>query len=224
MKPIRFVAYYRVSTKHQGASGLGLEAQQATVSRHLLVTPDAHITEFVEVESGKRKDRPELEKALTLCRQTGATLIIAKLDRLARNVAFVSALMDSGIDFIACDNPTANRLTLHILAAVAEDEAHRISERTKAALAAAIARGTKLGGDRGYRPSGKPIAALSALKKNADTFAKSLQPTISELQNTGIVSFNELAKELNERGIRTARGGTWHASSVRNIVLINNNI
>ncbi|WJS03181.1 recombinase family protein [Roseibium aggregatum] len=218
MKHLRYAAYYRVSTKQQGKSGLGLEAQQEAVRRHLAGNPDAMVTEFIEVESGKRKDRPELARALQLCRQTGAVLIIAKLDRLARNVAFVSSVMESGIEFVACDNPQANRLTLHILAAVAEDEARRISERTKAALEAAKVRGVKLGGDRGYRPSGRPAAALSALQQGAQEFAHSLLPIILRLQDAGVSSLNALAAELNNEGIRTARGGTWHASSVKNVL------
>ncbi len=218
MPNLRFIAYYRVSTKQQGASGLGLEAQREAVRRHLLSVSGAHLIEFIEIESGKRRDRPELEKAVRLCRQTGATLMIAKLDRLARNVAFVSELMDSEIDFIACDNPQANRLTLHILAAVAEDEARRISERTKAALAAAKARGVKLGGDRGYRPSGKPEAAIDALKLRTEQFTSSLEPIVAQIQSTGITSMNGIARALNEQGIKTARGGAWHPSSVHNLV------
>lgn len=215
---LRYVAYYRVSTKQQGASGLGLDAQREAVSQHLRSVSDAHLVEFVEVESGKRKDRPELEKAVRLCRLTGATLIIAKLDRLARNVAFVSALMDNGIDFVACDNPQANRLTLHILAAVAEDEARRISERTKSALSAAKTRGTKLGGDRGYRPSGRPEIALRALVDRTNRFACENESAIREIVRAGASSFAKIAIELNSRGIRTRRGGRWHASTVRNLI------
>ncbi|MEE2878741.1 MAG: recombinase family protein [Pseudomonadota bacterium] len=217
VKHLRYASYFRVSTKQQGKSGLGLEAQREAVRRHLVGNPDATVTEFVEVESGKRKDRPELAKALQLCRQTGAVLIIAKLDRLARNVAFVSSVMESGIEFVACDNPQANRLTLHILAAVAEDEARRISERTKAALEVAKVRGVKLGGDRGYRPEGRPDEALKALKAKSETFAGTISPIIEDLRESGIYSLSAIAAELNQRGIRTARGGKWHASTIRNI-------
>lgn len=129
---MKYVAYFRVSTQRQGQSGLGLEGQQAAVAAFC-----EPLESFTEVESGKRSDRPELARAIAACKRLGATLVIAKLDRLARNVHFVSGLMESGVEFIACDNPNANRLTVHILAAVAEDEARRISERTKAALAAA---------------------------------------------------------------------------------------
>ncbi len=149
MKTGKYIAYYRVSTQRQGKSGLGLEAQQAAVKDHLNGGRWQLVAQITEVESGKRKDRPKLAEALKLCRVHGATLIIAKLDRLARNVAFVSALMDAGVEFEAVDFPQANRLTIHIMAAVAEHEAKAISERTKAALAAAKVRGVKLGGYRG---------------------------------------------------------------------------
>jgi DNA invertase Pin-like site-specific DNA recombinase len=146
-----FVAYYRVSTQRQGRSGLGLEAQQKAVRDHLNGGNWRIVAEFTEIESGQRPGRPQLAAALKACRAVGATLIIAKLDRLARNVHFVSGLMESGVEFTAVDFPQANRLTVHILAAVAEHEAKMISERTKAALAAAKRRGVKLGGDHGAR-------------------------------------------------------------------------
>src|SRR4051812_41758138 len=141
----KFVAYYRVSTTRQGQSGLGLEAQRKAVTDFLDGGHWQLVAEAVEVESGKRSDRPKLQEALRLCRLHGATLVIAKLDRLARNVAFISNLMESGVDFVAVDFPQANRLTVHILAAVAEHEREMIAQRTKAALAAAKARGVKLG-------------------------------------------------------------------------------
>ena len=137
----KFVAYYRVSTERQGQSGLGLEVQENAVLEYLNGGGWKLVGRFVEVESGKRNDRPELAKALAACRRLGATLVIAKLDRLARNVAFVANLMESGVEFVAYDFPQANRLTIHILAAVAEHEREMISQRTKAALAAAKARG-----------------------------------------------------------------------------------
>src|SRR6266550_4520689 len=143
-----FVAYYRVSTDAQGRSGLGLEAQREAVARHVGGASGRIIAEFEEIESGKKNDRPKIAAAISTSRLKRATLVIAKLDRLARNVAFVSNLMESGVDFVACDNPHATRLTIHILAAVAEHEREMISERTKAALAAAKARGVKLGNPR----------------------------------------------------------------------------
>src|SRR5271154_3347795 len=145
----KFISYLRVSTARQGASGLGLEAQREAVSRYLNGGHWQLVQELVEVESGKRNDRPAIAEALRLCRLHRATLIIAKLDRLARNVHFISSLMEAGVEFVAVDFPQANRLTVHILAAVAEHEASMISARTKAALAAAKARGVKLGGQRG---------------------------------------------------------------------------
>jgi DNA invertase Pin-like site-specific DNA recombinase len=143
-----FVAYYRVSTQRQGRSGLGLQAQQDAVRNHLNGGDWRIVGEFKEIESGNRKDRPKLADALAACRVHGAKLLIAKLDRLARNVAFVSALMEAGVEFEAVDFPQVNRLTIHILAAVAEHEAKAISDRTKAALAAAKRRGVKLGSYR----------------------------------------------------------------------------
>jgi DNA invertase Pin-like site-specific DNA recombinase len=141
----RFVSYYRVSTAQQGASGLGLEAQREAVSRHVAGAQGVIVAEFQEVESGKKNDRPQIAAALAACRLRHATLIIAKLDRLARTVHFISSLMESGVDFVACDNPHATHLTIHILAAVAEHEREMISARTIAALAAAKARGVRLG-------------------------------------------------------------------------------
>ena len=144
----KIVAYYRVSTKRQGESGLGLEGQQVAVAAFAKQHGASIIASYIEVESGKRSDRPVLAQALGHARLAKATLVVAKLDRLARNVAFLSALMESGVDFVACDNEHANRLTIHILAAVAEAEAKAISERTKTALAAAKRRGVKLGSAR----------------------------------------------------------------------------
>jgi DNA invertase Pin-like site-specific DNA recombinase len=175
---------------------------------------------WLEVESGKRNDRPKLAEDLKLCRLHQATLIIAKLDRLARNVAFVSNLMESGVDFVAVDFPQANRLTVHILAAVAEHEAAMISQRTKAALAAAKARGKRLGGDRGN------IAAISGLgnqvsaivrRQRADKRAGDLVPVIRSIQAGG-ASLRHVAAELTRRGIRTARGGQWSAVQVKRVL------
>src|SRR5215470_7147974 len=163
----RFVSYYRVSTAQQGASGLGLEAQREAVSRHVAAAGGVLVGEFTEIESGKKNDRPQIAAALADCRLRRATLVIAKLDRLARNVAFISNLMESGVDFVACDNPHATRLTIHILAAVAEHEREMISTRTVAALAAAKARGIKLGNPQ-LKP-GDRWAARTARQARADT-------------------------------------------------------
>jgi DNA invertase Pin-like site-specific DNA recombinase len=177
------------------------------------------VAELTEVESGKRSDRPKLTDALKLCRLHGATLIIAKLDRLARNVAFISNLMESGVEFHAVDFPQANRLTVHILAAVAEHEAKAISERTKAALAAAKRRGVKIGGYRGTTiPKSALEAASKAIKKRADARAADLAPTIAELQAAGATSLRAIAVALNERRIPTARGGDWSPTQVMRVL------
>src|SRR5438477_9726116 len=148
--PSLFVAYYRVSTARQGQSGLGLDAQRQAVCDYLAGQAGSQlIAEFTEIESGKRNNRPELEAALAMCKRAKATLVIAKLDRLARNLAFIANLMESGVDFLATDNPHATKLMVHMLAAFAEHEREQISARTKAALAAAKARGVRLGYPRG---------------------------------------------------------------------------
>ena len=213
----RFVSYLRVSTARQGASGLGLEAQRAAVTGFLNGGNWKLLQEVVEVESGKRNDRPALADALRLCRKHRATLVIAKLDRLARNVAFISNLMESGVEFVACDMPQANRFVVHILAAVAEQEAEAISKRTKAALAAAKARGTRLGGRRVSAERWKEIRVASRLARTADTRqrAADLLPAIQSIQATGAVSLREIAAGLNERNITTPRGGEWSAVQVQ---------
>ncbi|HYG85096.1 MAG TPA: recombinase family protein [Azospirillum sp.] len=215
-----YVAYLRVSTDEQGRSGLGLEAQQAAINGFLRPGDRLLKPPFVEVESGKKDERPQLQAAIALCRKTGATLLIAKLDRLARKVAFIANLLDSGVEFTAVDMPNANRFTVHIMAAMAEHEREMISTRTKAALQAAKARGVKLGGDRGYRPEQAPDAALASVarKAKADRAAHSVMPVIEELREQGITSLNGLAAALNERGIQTPRGGSWTATAVKRAV------
>ncbi len=203
-----FVAYYRVSTDRQGRSGLGLDAQREAVRRHLASSGATPLAEFVEVESGKRNNRPELQKALLACRRHKARLIIAKLDRLSRNVAFIATMMDSGVEFVACDNPHATRLTLHILAAVAEHEREMIAARTKAALQAAKARGVQLG-----RNGAEYLAP--AYKAAAIERARQLQPVLQGLKG---MSAREIAAELTRRGIRTPRGGRWHPQTVMRLL------
>jgi DNA invertase Pin-like site-specific DNA recombinase len=217
----KFVAYYRVSTARQERSGLGREAQQEAVRSYLNGGSWQLVAEVEEVESGKRNDRPKLAEALRLCRLHGATLIIAKLDRLARNVAFISNLMESGVEFTAVDFPQANRLTVHILAAVAEHEAKAISTRTKDALAAAKARGTRLGGDRGNLPAvarDGAKASVAARIEKADSRASDLAPIIEELKAAGAGSLRQIAAGLNARGIKTARGGEWTAMQVQRVI------
>jgi len=216
MNDRRYVAYFRVSTVRQGQSGLGLEAQRTAVLSFLGNDADL-IEEHVEIESGKKADRPKLLAALASCKKHGATLIIAKLDRLARNVAFVSSLMEAGIEFVAVDNPHASKLTIHILCAVAEHEREMISERTKAALAVAKVRGVRLG-----NPNGNPrhmAEARHIMQKNAAERASLIHPIISEIQHAGLNSYREIARALNARGISTARGGQWHPASVRSVMV-----
>ena len=204
-----FVAYYRVSTQRQGISGLGLDAQRAAVGQYLGAKPTALLTgEYTEVETGKGSNalgkRPQLRLALDTCKKTGATLIIAKLDRLARNVHFISGLMESHVPFVACDLPEANELTLHVMAAFAEHEAKRISERTRDALAQAKARGKKLGraGWKNLKPH------LKQRQRDADAFAAKLKGQVEGFRLRGL-SQRKMVDELNSIGIPAPRGGNW---------------
>jgi DNA invertase Pin-like site-specific DNA recombinase len=214
MEAPKFIAYYRVSTDRQGCSGLGLEAQQQAVCDFL--AGRGELTEsFTEIESGRKNDRPELTAALDACRHHKATLVIAKLDRLARNVYFISGLMESGVDFVAVDMPEANRLTIHILAAVAEHEREMISQHTKVALKAAKARGVKLGS-----PEPKKGAAIRSqvLRDKANRFAANIRPIIHDLQAQGITSHKAIARALNARGIPTVNGRQWYGATVKNLL------
>lgn len=211
----KWVSYLRVSTDKQGKSGLGLEAQRKAVADFLNGGRWQLLTEFVEVESGNRSDRPQLASALAACKKHKAKLVIAKLDRLARNVNFVSGLMETGVEFVAADMPFANKLTIHILAAVAEHEREAISARTKAALAAAKARGVKLGGPKLRLAQ---LNGATANKAEADRFAANTLPLIREAQKAGASSLRAIADILNARGVRTARGGKWAATQVRDIL------
>lgn len=226
----KLIAYFRVSTQKQGKSGLGLEGQQAAVEAFAKQTGASVLHTYTEIESGKRKDRPELAKALAHAKRSKATLVVAKLDRLARNVAFLSALMESGVEFVACDNPHANRLTIHILAAVAEDEARRISERTKAALAAAKARGTKLGSARPGHWTGREQERLAGLEAARKAAAKAVMQAANEayadiyalaaeLQGKGL-ALRGIAAELNAMGHTTRRGKPWNAMQVSRVLRI----
>lgn len=212
----RFVSYIRVSTARQGRSGLGLDAQREAVATYLNGGNWKVIADFVEVESGRKSDRPELAKAMDLCRLTGVTLVIAKLDRLARDAHFLLGLQKAGVEFVACDMPTANRLTIGIMALVAEEEARAISTRTKAALAAAKARGTKLGGWRGG-PVVDGTLGANAQRARADAFAASLAHLVQQMRSEGL-SLRQMAKQLAERGIKTPRGGAWTPAGVRNVL------
>lgn len=215
-----FVAYYRVSTRKQGASGLGVEAQRATVANYLNGTVWKIVAEFTEVESGRRSDRPELEQALATARVHRAALVVAKVDRLTRSVGFLSRLLETGVDVRFADLPAiegpSGRFMLQQMAAVAELEAGLISSRTKAALAAAKARGQRLGGDRGTRLSSTAQAAgRNTQSRRAHQQAADLAPLLSQLRAEGIVSATALAHVLTQRGIPTARGNErWSALQV----------
>lgn len=206
----QYVAYFRVSTQRQGTSGLGLEAQRKAVIDYINGNGSKVLAEYTEVESGKRWSRPELGKALAHCKKHRATLVIAKLDRLARNVHFISGLIESRVDFVAVDMPEADRAFLQMAAVFAEWEGRKISERTKAALAAAKARGVKLG------VTGKERARENRSAANA--FARKLRPVIRGLAGEGITSVRKVTEALNERGVEAPRGGRWHATSVARLL------
>lgn len=213
----RFIAYYRVSTTSQGRSGLGLEAQKASVEAFLNGGSGFLMGEFTEVESGAKNDRPELARALQACRLKGASLVIAKLDRLSRDAHFLLGLAKAGVDFIAADMPNANRLTVGIMAMVADEERQMISGRTKAALAAAKARGAVLGGWKGGKTVDGRLGA-AANRANADEYAAKLAPILAGLKERGL-SLRQMAGELAEQGIQTPRHGRWTAAGVRSLLV-----
>lgn len=220
----KFVAYFRVSTGKQGRSGLGLEAQRAAVKAYLNGGDWQIIAEETEVESGKRSDRPALERALATARLHRAALVVSKVDRLTRSVAFLSRLLEAGVDVRFADLPAiegaTGRFLLQQMVAVAELEAGMISARTKAALAAAKKRGVKLGGDRGGRATLKACKAGAAVvQRVADQRASDVAPIIAELQASGATSLRAIAAGLNDRGIPTARGnGSWSAVQVQRAI------
>lgn len=224
----RLVAYERVSTARQGASGLGLEAQRKVIEDFASSRAAQVLARFTEVESGRKADRPELAKALHLSKVTGATLVIAKLDRLSRNAAFLLALRDSGVRFVAVDMPEANDLTVGIMALVAQAEREAISRRTKEALAVAKARGVKLGNPNGaesLRRAGKGGAALrAAVSANAAAFAADLAPVLDDIRDAGHRSLRAIAAELAVREIRTRQGGAWGTGNVRALLMRCNNL
>jgi DNA invertase Pin-like site-specific DNA recombinase len=203
-----FVAYYRVSTTRQGESGLGLDAQRAAIDRFLAPSKGELLAEFTEIESGKRNDRRELAAALALCKKQRAILVVAKLDRLSRNVAFIAALMDSAVDFAVADMPAANKLTLHIIAAVAQNERELISARTVAALEQVKARGVKLGNPR-WRES---IAKATEARRKKNRPAQ-LHSILAGYRDEGL-SLRQIASRLNSLGLKTPTGAAWYASSV----------
>ena len=219
---MKIVAYRRVSTIKQGHSGLGLDAQEQAIGRYSESRRGTVTATFTEVESGKNNARPELEKALHLAKVTGATLVIAKLDRLSRNAAFLLALRDSGAKFVAADMPDANDLTVGIMALVAQQEREAISRRTIEALQAAKARGTKLGNPNGaaalLRARRGNKASLDVIRKKADSHAQNLRPVLDDLHAEGVKSLGAIVDALNERGMLTPRNRRWHKSSVRNLI------
>ena len=224
----KVIAYYRVSTKKQGRSGLGLEGQKEAIAQHMSQHGGQLLSEYTEVETGKSKTRSELAKAVAHAKRSKATLVVAKLDRLARNVAFTSALMESRVEFLACDNPHANKFTIHILAAVAEHEAEQISQRTKAALAAAKRRGVKLGSERPGHWDGREQRRLNGLRKAREAAAEAnraafhqeyadLFPVVVELKEKG-QSLQSIADELNDMGHTTRRGKLWNRMQVSRVL------
>jgi len=212
-----FVSYFRVSTARQGASGLGIEAQQRAVAAHVAQTGGRELASFTEIESGKNNERPKLAEAMERCRLTGAVLLIAKLDRLSRDAHFLLGLEKAGIDFIAADMPNANRLTVGIMALVAQQEREAISARTKAALAEAKARGKKLGG---YRTGARKVdfrLSIEARQRAAEAFKADVAPIVAGLRKEGC-SLRQIALKMTEKGIRTAKGGTWTAATVSRLL------
>ncbi len=207
------IAYYRVSTERQGESGLGLDAQKYAVKHFAQANGYLVTDEFIEIESGKKSNRPLLQCALEKCQTNEALLLIARLDRLGRNVAFISRLLESHVEFKAVDNPHAGKLVVHIMAAFAEYERDEISRRTKAALQAAKQRGTELGKNGKYVLSKKN-------KDDADFFAQSMKPIIADLKENGIKTVRQITTELNKTKVPTFKndGSKWHLSTVQNLL------
>ena len=203
-----FIAYYRVSTERQGSSGLGLEAQKESVMQYIKRVGGRLVEEYVEVESGRKADRPKLSAAISHCKKSGGILLIAKLDRLARRVHFISGLMETGVQFCAADMPNADRFMLHVYAAMAEEEARRISERTKLALQAAKSRGVKLGS------ACRELAERN--KDQADRHATVFGPQIAILKREGL-SVRKIATRLNSDNVEAYSGGNWYPSTVQRV-------
>ena len=219
---MKFVSYLRVSTLGQARSGLGEAAQQHSIDAYVSQQGGRVLDTFKEVESGKNNKRRKLTAALHLAKVTGATLVIAKLDRLSRNAAFLLSLRDSGVKFVATDMPHANELTVGIMALVAQQEREAISRRTIDALQAAKAKGTKLGNPNGaaalLRARKGNRAAVRAVRASADEHARDLAPVIDALREEGIASLGGIAAALTERGMLTPRRRRWHKASVRNLL------
>lgn len=214
----KFVSYYRVSTAKQGRSGLGLEAQKAAVAAYIAQHGGVELASYVEVESGKVNARPELQAALLRCRQSNATLLVAKLDRLSRNASFLLSLRDSGVKFQALDIPEANTLTLGVMALLAQQERELISQRTRAALAARKARGLSLGNPRDLSAHAKRAGRLGGdvIAAQARERANLIAPQIKAAREAGNTSLRQIAAYLNGLEITTPRGKAWTATAVKN--------
>jgi DNA invertase Pin-like site-specific DNA recombinase len=211
----KFVAYYRVSTQMQGINGNGIEAQKQSVARYLDSLDCELVGNFEEVESGANNKRPQLAAAIKVAKSKKAILVIAKLDRLSRNAAFLLQLQDSGIDFVACDMPNADKLSVGIIALLAQRERQLISERTTAGLAVAKQRGAALGNPNAAKAW---TMAVVAIKERKQEFAKSALKTIREIESTGVNTLAKIADCLNKRGEKTARGGAWTATAVKRVL------
>lgn len=213
---MKFVAYYRVSTDRQGQSGLGLDAQRHAVAQH--IGQSELVAEFTEVESGRKNDRQQLALAMSLAKRTKSVLVIAKLDRLARNVHFISGLLESNVPFVCADMPEADRTFLQMMAVFAEHEARKISERTKAALAQVKAQGRKLGCPT---PQIGSAQGIESIKQKAGDYAMRVAPIVNDIMaKSGAKTLREIAQALTARGVQTPRGNTeWHPSQVSNIII-----
>lgn len=201
-----YVAYYRVSTKRQEANGAGLDSQRFDIEKYIKDQGGVLLAEYTEVESRRKKNRPQLEQALKLCKQKKAVLITAKLGRLARNINFVSGLQESKIEFVACDKPQANKMMIQLLAVFAEYERDMIGQHIKDALAQKKAQGVKLGTTGKYRAEEN--------KQQAQAFADDLEPLLAEMKGEGVTKVCDIVRELNRREIPTAKGGRWHRTTV----------
>lgn len=210
---IKAIAYYRVSTKHQKQSGLGLEVQENSVRDYAITNSIELVKEYVEIESGRNNKRPILRQALTECEKEKAVLLIAKLDRLSRSISFLAALMETKAEFIALDMPHADKFFIHVMGAVAQYQAEESAKRTKAALKAAKERGTELG------KNGKYVLSQRN-RKAADDFAITMHPVIERLKSKGFKTVRQISKELNRRRIPTFYGTThkWHLNTVHQIL------
>jgi DNA invertase Pin-like site-specific DNA recombinase len=215
---MQMIAYYRVSTAKQGRAGLGLDAQAASVAAFVQERGATVVASFTEIESGKRNERPELTKAVQAAKLTGSTLLIGKLDRLSRDLHFLTGLQKAGVKFVAADMPDANEITVPIIAAMAQFESQMISKRTKEALAAAKARGVRLGNPNGARALRDAAqgnrASLAVIKAKAQERARDLKSIVEDIKRGGATSWEAIARELNARGIQSPRMGVWYGGGV----------